>query len=233
MPRGICKCFSQRSTKHNTIHPIHTEKQNTECESWQKLLNLIEFAAQNGVEEFAPLREFTLEERADIITLPPAIAKLKTVKKLSLYGSYLVRIPPEIGEMESLEEFVPYTSYLLHWFPYEITRCRKLKSSTVSTRSLYGNWKFRPPFPFFDSEKEDDYLEVTPHNCSVCNAELDLSKVYRRWISLPVATDVLPLLVHACSIDCIDSLPQTPNGYVSGSHIGGYHIKQPLPNNFR
>jgi hypothetical protein len=227
MPRGICKCFSQKSSKHNGISPIHTEQQNIQCESWQKLLDIIESASQNGLEEFAPLREFTLEERADIITLPSTIVKLKTVKKLILYGSYLVRIPPEIGEMESLEEFVPYTSHLLHWFPYEITRCRKLISSRVSTRSLYGNWKYRPPFPFFNSENEDDYLEVTPHNCSVCHADLDRSKVYRRWISLPVATDVLPLLVHACSIDCINSLPQTPNGYVSGAHTGGYHIKQP------
>ena len=73
--------------------------------------------------------------------------RLTAVKHLVLYGSNLVRIPPEIGAMSSLEEFTPYTSYRLHWFPYEITRCRKLSRSTVSTRALFGNYKLRPPFP--------------------------------------------------------------------------------------
>ncbi|MDX2565372.1 hypothetical protein PV371_38115 [Streptomyces sp. TX20-6-3] len=66
---------------------------------------------------------------------------------MRLYGSNLVRIPPEIGAMTSLEEFSPYTSHRLHWFPYEITRCWKLVRSTISTRSLFGNFKLRPPFP--------------------------------------------------------------------------------------
>src|SRR4029450_7239360 len=74
--------------------------------------------------------------------------------KLNLYGSSLVRIPPEIGEMESLKEFVPYPSYRLHWFPYEITRCTKLRNSTVSTRALYGNFKFPPAFPRLDADME-------------------------------------------------------------------------------
>jgi hypothetical protein len=228
MNRVICNCFNLFSTNHGKISPIHTEKQDVQCEAWQKLLDLIDSAASNGVEEFAPLRELTPEERPNIITLPPTISKLKSVKHLILYRSYLVRIPPEIGEMESLEEFTPYTSHSLHWFPYEITRCRNLKSSTVSTRALYGNRKYRPPFPFFRQELEsEDYSEITPHDCSVCRTKLDRANIYRRWISLTVATDVLPLLVHACSIKCIDSLPQTPNGYVSGSHVGGYQIEQP------
>ena len=64
-----------------------------------------------------------------------------------LYGSNLVRIPAEIGAMTSLEEFTPYTSYRLHWFPYELTRCPRLVRSTVSSSALYGNFKYRPPFP--------------------------------------------------------------------------------------
>ena len=60
---------------------------------------------------------------------------------MNLYGSGLVRIPPEVGEMTALEDFDPYTSYRLHWFPFEITRCPKLKDSRVSTRALYGNFK--------------------------------------------------------------------------------------------
>src|SRR5207248_5153584 len=85
-----------------------------------------------------------------IRTLPTTIAKRKAVKHLSLYGSYLVRLPPEVGEMTSLEKFTPYTWYSLHWFPYELTRCRSLRNSAVSTRALYGNYKYRPPFPRLD-----------------------------------------------------------------------------------
>jgi hypothetical protein len=69
------------------------------------------------------------------------------VKVLKLYGSALVRIRPEIGEMAALETIDLYTSYRLHWFPFEITRCSRLRDSTVSTRALYGNYKYRPPFP--------------------------------------------------------------------------------------
>src|SRR4051794_934109 len=87
------------------------------------------------------------EKYNQIVVLPPTIAKLKSVKVLSLYRSNLVRIPPEIGEMTSLEEFDPYTSYRLHWLPYEITRCQNLKRSRVSPRALFGNYKYRPPFP--------------------------------------------------------------------------------------
>ena len=75
------------------------------------------------------------------------IPTLKKVKKIWLYGSNLKRIPAEIGEMEALEYFDPYTSYQLHWFPYEITQCKNLKDSRVSTRALYGNRKNRMGFP--------------------------------------------------------------------------------------
>lgn len=113
----------------------------------QHLLERVDEAAADGREEFRPLIELTPEERRQVITLPPSIARLTAVKHLVLYGSNLVRIPPEIGAMTSLEEFTPYASYRLHWFPYEITRCRKLTCSTVSTRALFGNYKLRPPFP--------------------------------------------------------------------------------------
>ena len=112
---------------------LHTETQDTECEAWIRLLELVDKAASDGRTEFEPLRELGRELRSQIVTLPSTIGQLKSVKKLDLYGSHLVRIPPEIGEMTSLEEFEPYTSYGLHWYPYEITRCKKLKRSTVST----------------------------------------------------------------------------------------------------
>lgn len=87
------------------------------------------------------------EERRQVITLPPSVGKLTAVKHLVLYRSNLVRLPAEIGAMASLEVFEPYTSQRLHWFPCELTRCGNLKFSTVSTRLLFGNFKYRPPFP--------------------------------------------------------------------------------------
>jgi hypothetical protein len=106
---------------------LHTEQQDVECDAWKRLLELVELAAEDKREEFAPGREIEQDDWWQIITLPTTIAKLKSVKHLMLYGSNLVRIPPEIGEMTILEKFTPYTSYRLHWFPYEITRCKKLK----------------------------------------------------------------------------------------------------------
>ncbi|MEU4090381.1 hypothetical protein [Streptomyces aureus] len=122
-----------------------------------------------------------------------------------LYGSNLVRIPPEIGAMTSLEEFTPYTSYRLHWFPYEIPRCRKLTRSTVSTRALFGNYKMRPPFPqlqpSLDSVADLDPGNLDPrhwgatvtHSCSVCDRPIEQSGLHQVWISLRMATYVLPL----------------------------------------
>ncbi len=48
-----------------------------------------EEAAADGREEFAPGREMDATEWTNIVTLPPTIAKLKSVKHLILYGSSL------------------------------------------------------------------------------------------------------------------------------------------------
>ncbi|MDI5905017.1 MULTISPECIES: hypothetical protein [Streptomyces] len=127
----------------------------------------------------------------------PSIAQLTAVRRLVLYGSNLVRIPPEIGAMTSLEEFTPYTSYRLHWFPYEITRCRKLTRSTVSTRALFGNYKLRPPpfpqlHPSPNSVVDIDLGSLDPrhsgataiHSCSVCDRPIEQSGLHQMWISL-------------------------------------------------
>jgi hypothetical protein len=47
------------------------------------------------------------------------------------------------------------------------------------------------------------------------------------WISLLVAKDVLPLLVDACSSECIRALPKPTENYVSEPHRGALEIKQP------
>jgi hypothetical protein len=221
VPRPVCRCLS--GPPHKLL--LHTEAQDTECAAWQRLNELIDTAARDGRETFSPGRELSSVEWTQITTLPPSIAKLKAVKHLILYGSSLVRIPPEIGELESLEEFTPYTSYRLHWFPYEILRCKKLKESTISTRALYGNYKHRPPFPRLPQLQPT----VVPQTCSVCNSPLTTESVQQVWISLRVATDVVPLLVHACSDECIAQLPTPPDNYVQTPHQGGLQLQQPAP----
>lgn len=52
-------------------------------------------------------------------------------------------------------------------------------------------------------------------------------RVHQAWISLRVATDVLPLLVNACSPECIQTLPSPPEHYVPEPHHGGPDLAQP------
>jgi hypothetical protein len=220
-----CRCSVYFGGPHpSPPFQIHTESQDTTCEAWQRLVGLIDEAADESREEFIPGAEMPEEMRRQIVTLPPSIAKLVTVKKFSLYGSNLIAIPPEIGEMKALQEFHPYTSRRLHWFPYEITRCPALRDSTVSTRNIYGNFKYRMPFPKLPAAVP---IGSTPACCSVCRGPLPASEAIQVWISLPVATDVLPLLVHACSDECVRSLPTPPQGYVNRPHHGGTDLAQP------
>ena len=218
-----CDCLHQPPWTETKFHP---EVQDTQSDGWKRLLELVEIAAADDREVFAPFDEMTLEAQSQVITLPPTIGKLKSVRRLLLYGSFLVRIPPEIGDMENLVEFIPYTSMRLHWFPYEITRCAKLDDSSVSTRALYGNYKFRPPFPRLEAPLSStagvDFENLPPERygapaitrCSVCRTPLTKTGLHQVWVSLKVGTDVLPLLVNACSLDCVARLPPGPSGYV-------------------
>lgn len=222
--RRTCTCLDPQYKNHRWGQlRIHDDIQDTECDAWRRLLDLIEQAAADRREEFSLWKDFDPELVADLVTLPASIAKLKAVKRLILYGSSLVQLPPEIGQMAALEDFDPYTSYRLHWFPYEITRCARLVRSRVSTRALYGNYKFRPPFPRLPQRFE----EITPATCSVCNGPFSPSGPQQFWISLKIATDVLPLLVHACSEACVGQLPRPAADYVDHPHQGGFALKQP------
>lgn len=239
--RDICWCFDQRRNLETRRMRFHAESQDASSEGWQHLLALVEEAAADGREEFRPLADPSAAERREVITLPPSIAKLTTVKHFVLYGSNLVRIPPQIGAMTSLEEFSPYTSHRLHWFPYELTRCRNLTRSTVSTRVLYGNFKLRPQFPRLQSGTpapvgSSDHDAVNPRlwgadalgTCSVCDLPFGETGVHQAWISLRVATDVLPLLVNACSSTCLQELPAPAEGHVPRPHTGGPDVAQPV-----
>jgi hypothetical protein len=163
---------------------------------------------------------------SQIYTLPEIISKLKNVKKIWLYGSSLKRIPPEIGQMEALEYFDPYTSYDLHWFPYEITNCKKLKDSRVSTRALYGNYKNRMGFPRLTHNPVRYFGDTV--KCSVCGKTMTYEHINQLRISLRLRADVLPLLANLCSKECEMKLPEPPEDYVQFPHKGGSHIKQPL-----
>ena len=214
---------------NNRISKIENEVQDRNTVAWRKLCDYIEKVAAENREEFSPAEELGWELFAQIHTLPESISKLKKVKKVWLYGSKLKRIPPEIGEMEALEFFDPYTSYDLHWFPYEITKCKNLKSSRVSTRALYGNKKNRMGFPRLDHNPVRYPGETV--KCSVCGKPMNYDETNQRWISLWVGTDVLPLLANLCSKNCENQLPKPPENYVQIPHKGGSDLKQPLDDN--
>jgi uncharacterized protein (TIGR02996 family) len=217
-----CNCFEPNARGQMRVGAFHCEPQDTECDAWKRLLDLVEQAAHDGRDVFDPLRE--LDGRDQIVTLPPTIAKLVAVKQLRLYGSRLVRIPPEIRHMTSLTTFTPYTSYWLHWAPYELARCPQLRSSTVSTRALYGNYKYRSPFP---SLAPGTYPPVM-RPCSVCDQPFRDEGAHRLWISLRCGSDVWPLLVNACSVACTQQIPAAPDNFIPGLHHGG-DIAQPDP----
>lgn len=237
--RDQCRCVGYSAATRPAAVSFHGDRQDVQAPGWRHLLALIDQAAADGRTVFKPFVELSGPERRQVITLPSAMAKLAAVRHLVLYGTNLVRIPPEIGAMTSLEAFEPYTSHRLHWYPYELTRCARLARSTVSTRVLYGNFKFRPPFPALrpvTAVGEADFAALDPgmrgtdgiRTCSICDGPID-RELRQVWISRRVATDVLPLLVNACSAACVAALPEPHPGYVPAPHTGGPDIAQPAP----
>jgi hypothetical protein len=210
---------------NNKISKIENNIQDKSSVAWKKLCEYVEKVAREGKDEFSPLEELGTELFSQIHTLPETISKLKKVKKMWLYGSMLKRIPPEIGEMEALEYFDPYTSYNLHWLPFEITNCKKLKDSRVSTRVLYGNYKNRMGFPRLMDNPVRYSGEMV--KCSICKKEVDYTEINQFWVTLRVGTDDLPLLVNLCSQSCEKKIPKPPKGYVQILHKGGSELKQP------
>ncbi|WP_299157038.1 hypothetical protein [uncultured Tenacibaculum sp.] len=209
---------------NNNISKIKNNIQDKNSEAWKKLCEYVDLVAKKGKKEFSP-REYLGDELfAQIYTLPKSISKLKKVKRVWLYGSKLKRIPPEIGQMKSLEYFDPYTSYDLKWFPYELTNCKKLKDSRISTRALFGNFKNRKAFPKLDHNPvryDNENLK-----CSVCEKQISYDTTNQLWITLRIGTDTVPLLANLCSKECENSLPHPPKDYVQYPHKGGADLVQ-------
>ena len=225
-----CECFGKYQNGSKIIESdtgFHLEVQDTTCEAWRLLESLIDRVAKEQRTDFEPRKEMPPELWYQIVTLPAAIERLTCLKRLRLYGSHLVRIPPEIGALVSLEELHLYTSYRLHWLPYEVTRCEKLKRTSFSTRALYGNYKYRWPFPRL--HVPEPALIPSSGECSVCRGNIPAGTVLQAWISLRVGTDVLPLLVNVCSNECIRKLPPPTYGYIDHPHRGGLDLAQPEP----
>ncbi|WP_185140299.1 MULTISPECIES: leucine-rich repeat domain-containing protein [unclassified Chryseobacterium] len=213
------------------IQKIENHVQDRNSVAWKKLCEYIDRVAEDGREEFSLAEELGYDLFSQIHTLPETISKLKKVKKVRLYGSKLKRIPPEIGEMESLEYFEVYTSYDLHWFPYEITHCKNLKSSIMSTRAVYGNYKNRMGFP--DLNQNPVRYSGETVQCSVCRKTMSYEQTNQLWISLWVGIDVMPLLANLCSEECTNALPQPPENYIQYAHKGSSALQQPPDENER
>ncbi|MDR6338202.1 hypothetical protein HNQ91_001224 [Filimonas zeae] len=211
--------------QNDLIKRIENDVQDRTSDAWIALCNYVDEVAVSGSEIFCPAKAIGNELYAQIYTLPESIRQLKQVKEVQLYGSRLKRIPPEIGEMESLENLDLYTSYSLHWLPYEIIHCKNLKTSRVSTRALYGNYKTRKGFPCL-LKNPVRYMGDTV-NCSVCGRCMSYAETDQLWISLEVGTDVLPLLANLCSAACVSKLRPPVDEYVFYPHKGGPTLLQP------
>src|SRR5262249_8700511 len=62
MPLRYCDCF--KDVGETTFH---SEIQDTQSEGWTRLLELVEIAAADGREEFAPFHGMTLEAQSQVI----------------------------------------------------------------------------------------------------------------------------------------------------------------------
>jgi|GEM_PF-2740024 len=212
--------------KRKPIVPkLHTEPQDQDAPGWKQLVDLARVLEEKQFSVFEPSAHIPWEDWMRVIALPAALGSLSFVKQVRLYGSHLRRLPPEIGRMANLQDLDIYTSYSLHWLPYEITRCRQLTQSRMSTRALYGNRKTRLPFPPLNRPVE----AFLPSTCSICDRPFGEVTPQLYWITLPVATDVVPLLVHSCSNDCTLSIPQPPKGHFQRPHKGGGGVGMPNP----
>lgn len=223
-PRLFCPCLYNQTKKGTLIvSAMHTEAQDETQPGWRRVCELAGKVATDSSEVFEPSAHIDWDDWSNVITLPAQISALSHVTKIRLYGSRLRRIPSEIGRLTALRDLDIYTSYFLHWLPYEITRCKALGASRMSTRALYGNAKTLLPFPRLSGPVET----LAPSTCSVCDRAFGERTPHMWWTTQRVGTDIVPLLVHSCSTECTESIPNSPPGFFQRPHKGGGGVGMP------
>lgn len=224
--RDHCVCLSGKTKKGAPLMPeLHVDEQDENAAGWRLTKALIDHTVLSGDSLFEPSAHMPWEDWMQVVTLPPALASLTKVTRVTAYGSHLRRLPPEIGRMSSLADLDIYTSYSLHWLPYEVTRCSNLRESRMSTRALYGNRKTLLPFPRLSRP----IPALVPNTCSVCDRAFEGRSPRLFWTTQWIGTDHVPLLIHSCSDDCIASVPSAPRGFFARPHKGGGGVGMPDP----
>ncbi|MET1112997.1 MAG: hypothetical protein ABWX67_15880 [Allosphingosinicella sp.] len=223
---GHCACLEPRGKRGAPSVPrLHSDIQDSSAPGWQALLALIAEGDTAAAAGFEPSAGMPADRWSGVIALPPEMQSLAGIRHLRLYGSHLRRLPPEIGRLEAMENLDIYTSYSLHWLPYEITRCARLRETRMSTRALYGNAKTRLPFPRLSGPVD----VLVPGTCSVCDGPFGESRPQVLWTTQRIGTDIAPLLIHSCSTGCTGRVPDAPKGYHSRPHRGGGGVGMPDP----
>lgn len=221
-----CDCFTecygdddeniQWTEKH-----FHVDELSKTARAWDIVREIFDKAKIKGTREINLGKLMDRHDYKSLNTLPDTIGNLKDLEKLIIYGSDISSIPTEISGCEKLTIFEPYTSYRLHWLPYEIKYCKNLTKSCISTRALYGNYKYNPPFPNLKNTKWQ-WPQGKMH-CSIC--KLETNDLQQYWISQNVATDVMPLLVSVCSDSCREKIGDGEIGYAGKCHQGGINLQ--------
>ena len=212
-----CNCFADDDrTNNGTLRwrksPLHDDIQDTTSDAWKWVCDQIE----TGIETEQTELDF---RGVQVVTLPRSIGRLTTLRRLYLYGSYIARLPRELGLLPELTKLEPYTSYNLHYYPYELARAPQLRLTIVSTRPLYGNVKFRPR-----SRYSHRATSRCRHVRAACAMRCSRPGRHRYWTSRRVASDVMPLLINACSAACLANALPPAEGYVAKPHRGGPNV---------
>ncbi|WP_030275596.1 hypothetical protein [Streptomyces sp. NRRL B-24484] len=109
-----------------------------------RLLDLVEEAAADGREEFHPLQGLPADDRRQIVTLPPTIAKLTAVRRLGLVDACsracvaALPTPPE-GYVRGPHTGGPTVRQPVadHWLPRERRRPVR-RGSRIEARTEQG-----------------------------------------------------------------------------------------------
>jgi len=218
--RSHCPCFRATS---GVEHLFHRDPPHASERAWNIVCDIIDEVKRSGAIALDLGRRMDRADYMALNTLPDSIGGLSDLQTLITYGSNLSYLPRALGDCVNLRVFEPYTSYRLHWLPFEITRCRNLAHTVISTRALYGNYKNRPSFPALKHQRWT--WPAGGMACSICGTVTH--GVQQFWTSQRVATDVVPLLVSVCSETCRQRIGPGASGHVEQPHRGGLSLVQP------